>query len=92
MHYDVNDGLIAFLQVEGEERPLKFSEVFHLAPTPEGSYFVFNNMFRLNYGMLTYCPCATMVLMRSSMLCIDRSHQLGVTSQNETLLFKLQAV
>mmetsp|Transcript_11909 Transcript_11909/g.16143 ORF Transcript_11909/g.16143 Transcript_11909/m.16143 type:complete len:123 (+) Transcript_11909:40-408(+) len=49
-----NGGILVFvsgnIQVEGEERPLKFSEVFHLCPTPEGSYFVFNDMFRLNYG------------------------------------------
>mmetsp|Transcript_29319 Transcript_29319/g.49247 ORF Transcript_29319/g.49247 Transcript_29319/m.49247 type:complete len:124 (+) Transcript_29319:103-474(+) len=49
-----NGGILVFVSgdiaIEGEDRPLKFSEVFHLCPTPEGSYFVYNNMFRLNYG------------------------------------------
>mmetsp|Transcript_12327 Transcript_12327/g.23373 ORF Transcript_12327/g.23373 Transcript_12327/m.23373 type:complete len:124 (-) Transcript_12327:22-393(-) len=38
------------IQTENQERPLLFSEVFHLLPTPEGSFFVFNNMFRLNFS------------------------------------------
>ncbi|XP_062192169.1 nuclear transport factor 2-like [Phragmites australis] len=32
-----------------EDHPLKFSQVFHLLPTG-GSFFVQNDMFRLNYG------------------------------------------
>ena len=34
---------------EGETRPLKFAQVFHLMPAG-ASWFVFNDMFRLNYG------------------------------------------
>ena len=30
-------------------RPLKFAQVFHLMPAG-ASWFVFNDMFRLNYG------------------------------------------
>lgn len=33
-----------------EERPLKFSQVFHLCPNGSGSWFVYNDMFRLNYA------------------------------------------
>ena len=36
-------------QTEGETRPCKFSQVFHLMPAG-ASWFVFNDMFRLNYG------------------------------------------
>ena len=38
-----------FAQTEGETRPCKFSQVFHLMPAG-ASWFVFNDMFRLNYG------------------------------------------
>uniref|UniRef100_A0A7I4D1G9 NTF2-related export protein n=1 Tax=Physcomitrium patens TaxID=3218 RepID=A0A7I4D1G9_PHYPA len=38
------------LQLPGEEHLLKFSQMFHLAPTPQGSFYVFNDIFRLNYG------------------------------------------
>jgi hypothetical protein len=50
----VNNGVLVLcmgnIQTEGQERPLSFSEVFTLMPTPEGSYFVYNNIFRLNLG------------------------------------------
>ncbi|KAF8738528.1 hypothetical protein AX14_011179 [Amanita brunnescens Koide BX004] len=37
------------LLVDGGENPLQFSQVFHLIP--EGAtYYVFNDIFRLNYG------------------------------------------
>jgi hypothetical protein len=36
-------------QTEGETRPIKFSQCFHLMPAG-ASWFVFNDMFRLNYG------------------------------------------
>jgi len=36
-------------QPEGESRPQKFSQVFHLMPAG-ASWFVFNDLFRLNYG------------------------------------------
>ncbi|KAM7525213.1 hypothetical protein LguiA_015115 [Lonicera macranthoides] len=47
-------GIVVFvsgsLQLPGEDYPLRFSQMFHLIPTPEGSFFVQNDMFRLNYG------------------------------------------
>lgn len=50
----VNNGVLVFctghIQTEGQERPLMFSEVFTLMPTPEGSFYVYNNIFRLNLG------------------------------------------
>lgn len=50
----INGGVIVFvsgrLQLAGEEHQLKFSQMFHLAPTAEGSFYVQNDIFRLNYG------------------------------------------
>ncbi|KAG0581148.1 hypothetical protein M758_4G232000 [Ceratodon purpureus] len=47
-------GMVVFvsgnLQLQGEEHLLKFSQMFHLIPTPTGSFFVFNDIFRLNYA------------------------------------------
>ncbi|KAF5201892.1 Nuclear transport factor [Thalictrum thalictroides] len=47
-------GILVFvsgnLQLAGEEHQLKFSQMFHLIPTVEGSLFVQNDIFRLNYG------------------------------------------
>jgi hypothetical protein len=47
-------GLLIFvtgrLQVSGEALPLRFSQTFQLIPTSGGSYFVQNDIFRLNYG------------------------------------------
>jgi len=37
------------LIVDGSENPLAFTQTFHLMPDG-GSYYVFNDMFRLNYG------------------------------------------
>ncbi|KAF9793310.1 nuclear transport factor 2 [Thelephora terrestris] len=37
------------LVVDGSENPLQFSQVFHLIPEGE-SFWVFNDVFRLNYG------------------------------------------
>ncbi|KAJ4952886.1 hypothetical protein NE237_029718 [Protea cynaroides] len=37
------------LQLQGEKHHLRFSQMFHLIPTPQGSFFVQNNIFRLNY-------------------------------------------
>ncbi|KAL2931578.1 Nuclear transport factor 2B [Bienertia sinuspersici] len=49
----VNGGVIVFvsgsLQLAGEEHQLRFSQMFHLIPTTQGSYFVQNDIFRLNY-------------------------------------------
>lgn len=38
------------IQLSGEDHPLRFSQMFHLIPTTEGSFFVLNDIFRLNYG------------------------------------------
>ncbi|KAJ4756064.1 Nuclear transport factor 2 [Rhynchospora pubera] len=47
-------GMIVFvsgqLQLAGEQHPLKFSQMFHLMPTPQGSFYVQNDIFRLNYA------------------------------------------
>ncbi|KAL4562490.1 hypothetical protein LXL04_034696 [Taraxacum kok-saghyz] len=48
-------GIVVFvsgsLQLADEEHPLRFSQMFHLIPTPQGSFYVQNDMFRLNYGL-----------------------------------------
>ncbi|KAJ8569616.1 hypothetical protein K7X08_006193 [Anisodus acutangulus] len=38
------------LQLAGEQHALKFGQMFHLMPTPQGSFYVFNDIFQLNYG------------------------------------------
>uniref|UniRef100_A0A9I9DG20 NTF2 domain-containing protein n=2 Tax=Cucumis melo TaxID=3656 RepID=A0A9I9DG20_CUCME len=47
-------GMLVFvsgnLQLVGEQHALKFSQMFHLMPTPQGSFFVQNDIFRLNYA------------------------------------------
>ncbi|CAN7058001.1 hypothetical protein Bca4012_093929 [Brassica carinata] len=47
-------GILVFvsgsIQLHGEDHPLRFSQTFHLVPLPQGSFFVQNEMFRLNYG------------------------------------------
>ncbi|KAI5651090.1 hypothetical protein M9H77_37095 [Catharanthus roseus] len=47
-------GMLVFvsgtLQLPGESHVLKFSQMFHLMPTPQGSFYVFNDIFRLNYA------------------------------------------
>ncbi|KAL5972749.1 Nuclear transport factor 2B [Asimina triloba] len=47
-------GILVFVsgsvQLLGEEHQLRFSQMFHLVPTVEGSFFVQNDIFRLNYG------------------------------------------
>ncbi|KAG6865622.1 hypothetical protein C0991_000909 [Blastosporella zonata] len=37
------------LVVDQEQNPLQFSQIFHLIPDG-GSYYVLNDIFRLNYG------------------------------------------
>ncbi|KAG6845696.1 hypothetical protein H0H87_004957 [Tephrocybe sp. NHM501043] len=37
------------LVIDDGERPLQFSQIFHLIPNGE-SYYVLNDIFRLNYG------------------------------------------
>ncbi|EFJ44675.1 hypothetical protein VOLCADRAFT_76233 [Volvox carteri f. nagariensis] len=50
----ISGGILIFvtgkLMPEGESIPLKFSQAFHLMPTPASSFVVTNDMFRLNYG------------------------------------------
>lgn len=47
-------GMVVFvsgnLQLAGEQHALKFSQMFHLIPTPQGSFYVLNDIFRLNYA------------------------------------------
>ncbi|GJP51332.1 hypothetical protein CLOM_g10490 [Closterium sp. NIES-68] len=47
-------GMVVFvsgsLKLADQEHPLKFSQMFHLMPTPAGSFYVLNDIFRLNYG------------------------------------------
>ncbi|KAK1438768.1 hypothetical protein QVD17_04578 [Tagetes erecta] len=47
-------GMLVFvsgsLQISGEQHALKFSQMFHLMPTPQGSFYVHNDIFRLNYA------------------------------------------
>ncbi|XP_042019882.1 nuclear transport factor 2B-like [Salvia splendens] len=47
-------GMLVFvsgnLQLSGEQHMLKFSQMFHLMPTPQGSFYVLNDIFRLNYA------------------------------------------
>ena len=39
------------LAVDGNvTTPLKFAQSFHLMPTPQGSWYIHNDLFRLNYG------------------------------------------
>ncbi|XP_057430550.1 nuclear transport factor 2B-like [Lotus japonicus] len=38
------------LQLAGEQHALNFSQMFHLMPTQQGSYYVLNDIFRLNYA------------------------------------------
>uniref|UniRef100_A0A7C9CVH8 NTF2 domain-containing protein n=2 Tax=Opuntia streptacantha TaxID=393608 RepID=A0A7C9CVH8_OPUST len=49
----LNGGILVFvsgsLQLAGEEHHLRFSQMFHLIPTAQGSFFVQNDIFRLNY-------------------------------------------
>ncbi|GIL61993.1 hypothetical protein Vafri_16324 [Volvox africanus] len=50
----ISGGILIFvtgkLMPEGEVQPLKFSQTFHLMPTPSNSFVVTNDLFRLNYG------------------------------------------
>eukprot|EP01098_Paradermamoeba_levis_P009881 TRINITY_DN4133_c0_g1_i1.p1 TRINITY_DN4133_c0_g1~~TRINITY_DN4133_c0_g1_i1.p1 ORF type:complete len:121 (+),score=30.05 TRINITY_DN4133_c0_g1_i1:101-463(+) len=49
-------GILVFvcgdLKIDQNENPIKFAEVFNLMPIPgqQGGFFVYNNLFRLNYG------------------------------------------
>ncbi|TFK72153.1 nuclear transport factor 2 [Pluteus cervinus] len=41
--------ITGLLVVDGSENPLQFSQIFQLYPE-NGSYYIFNDIFRLNYG------------------------------------------
>uniref|UniRef100_A0A803PLS8 NTF2-related export protein n=1 Tax=Cannabis sativa TaxID=3483 RepID=A0A803PLS8_CANSA len=47
-------GMLVFVndnfQLAGEQHALKFSQMFDLMPTPQGSFYVFNGIFLLNYA------------------------------------------
>ncbi|THU50840.1 hypothetical protein C4D60_Mb06t24570 [Musa balbisiana] len=47
-------GILVFvsgsLQLGGEQHSIKFSQMFHLMPTLQGSFYVLNDIFRLNYA------------------------------------------
>ncbi|MCO5559457.1 hypothetical protein L7F22_013057 [Adiantum nelumboides] len=47
-------GMLVFvsgnMQLPGEEHALKFSQMFHLLPNGAGSFYVHNDIFRLNYS------------------------------------------
>ncbi|KAL9665264.1 hypothetical protein QQ045_020679 [Rhodiola kirilowii] len=47
-------GMLVFvsgqIQLAGEQHGLKFSQMFHLMSTPQGSFYVQNDIFRLNYA------------------------------------------
>ncbi|KQK10125.1 nuclear transport factor 2B [Brachypodium distachyon] len=47
-------GILVFvsgnLRLAGEEHQLRFSQMFQLVPNEHGSFFVQNDIFRLNYG------------------------------------------
>ncbi|KAI3713900.1 hypothetical protein L1987_72487 [Smallanthus sonchifolius] len=47
-------GMLVFvsgnLQLAGEQHALKFSQMFHLMPTPQSNFYVLNDIFRLNYA------------------------------------------
>ncbi|KAF4655404.1 Nuclear transport factor 2 [Perkinsus olseni] len=49
-----NNGVVVFvtgnLMVDDNQNPLKFGQVFHLAPSPSGGIYCLNDMFRLNIG------------------------------------------
>jgi len=49
-----NNGVMIFitgnLLVDDNANPLKFAQIFHVLPTPQGGYFCLNDLFRLNIG------------------------------------------
>jgi hypothetical protein len=38
------------LQVDEEQKPMSYTQSFQLLPDGQGSYFVFNDIFRLIYS------------------------------------------
>ncbi|OGM42262.1 putative nuclear transport factor NTF-2 [Aspergillus bombycis] len=51
---NANGGILVMvtgiLLVDEEETPMKFSQTFQLSPDGSGSYYVFNDIFRLVFG------------------------------------------
>jgi hypothetical protein len=41
---------LTWVQVDEEKKPISYSQVFHLLPDGAGSYYVFNDIFRLVYA------------------------------------------
>ncbi len=39
------------VQVDEEQRPMNYTQVFQLLPDGAGSYFIFNDIFKLIYGL-----------------------------------------
>lgn len=46
--FGIADGLK--IQVDEEQRPMNYTQTFQLLPDNGGSYFVFNDVFRLIYS------------------------------------------
>jgi hypothetical protein len=42
--------LTAVLQVDEEQRPMNYSQTFQLLPDGAGSYYIFNDIFKLVFG------------------------------------------
>lgn len=47
---DKNADRCGRVKVDEEQRPMNYSQAFQLLPDGAGSYFVFNDIFRLIYG------------------------------------------
>ncbi|KAI6714606.1 nuclear transport factor 2 [Diplocarpon mali] len=39
-----------YFQVDDEQRPMNYSQTFQLLPDGAGSYFIFNDIFKLVFG------------------------------------------
>jgi len=41
---------LLYFQVDDEQRPMNYSQAFQLLPDGAGSYFIFNDVFKLVFG------------------------------------------
>lgn len=41
---------LEYEQVDEEQRPMNYTQTFHLLPDGSGSYYVHNDIFKLVYG------------------------------------------
>jgi len=41
---------LGVLQVDEEERPMNYSQAFQLLPDGAGSFFIYNDIFKLVFG------------------------------------------